>query len=66
MRFIDVWFVRIGQYLAEIHLFENLESEGAKKNKKITILRKSPLKLSKLSSYLCILLIKNEVLIYLR
>ncbi len=34
MRFIDVWFVRIGQYLAEIHLFENLESEGAKKNKK--------------------------------
>ncbi len=30
---IDVWFVRIGQYLAEIQLFENLESEGA--NKKI-------------------------------
>ncbi len=29
---IDVWFVRIGQYLAEIQLFENLESEGAKKN----------------------------------
>ncbi len=28
---IDVWFVRIGQYLAEIQLFENLESEGAKK-----------------------------------
>ncbi len=27
----DVWFVRIGQYLAEIQLFENLESEGAKK-----------------------------------
>ncbi len=27
---IDVWFVRIGQYLAEIQLFENLESEGAK------------------------------------
>ncbi len=26
---IDVWFVRIRQYLAEI-LFENLESEGAK------------------------------------
>ncbi len=23
-------FVRIGQYLAEIQLFENLESEGAK------------------------------------
>ncbi len=28
----DVWFVRIGQYLAEIKLFENLESEDAKKN----------------------------------
>ncbi len=27
----DVWFIRIGQYLAEIQLFENLESEGAKK-----------------------------------
>ncbi len=26
-------FVRIGQYLAEIQLFENLESEGAKKSK---------------------------------
>ncbi len=32
---IDVfhWFVRIGLYLAEIQLFENLESEGAKKSK---------------------------------
>ncbi len=27
---INVWFVMIGQYLAEIQLFENLESEGAK------------------------------------
>ncbi len=27
---IDVCFVRIGQYLAEIQLFENLESYGAK------------------------------------
>ncbi len=27
---IDVWFVRIGQYLAEIQPLENLESEGAK------------------------------------
>ncbi len=25
---IDVWFIRIRQYLAEIQLFENLESEG--------------------------------------
>ncbi len=32
-RSIDVWFVRIGQYLAEISLFENLESKGAKKSK---------------------------------
>ncbi len=31
-RSIDVWFVRIGQYLAEIQLFKNLESEDAKKN----------------------------------
>ncbi len=30
---IDVWFVMIGQYLAEIQLFENLESEDAKKSK---------------------------------
>ncbi len=30
---IDEWFVMIGQYLAEIQLFENLESEGAKKSK---------------------------------
>ncbi len=29
----EVWFVRIGPYLAEIQLFENLESEGAKKSK---------------------------------
>ncbi len=29
---IDVWFVRTGSYLAEKQLFENLESEGAKKN----------------------------------
>ncbi len=40
---IDAWFVMIGQYLAEIQVFEYLESEGAK------ILGKSPLKLSKLS-----------------
>ncbi len=32
---IAVWFVMIGQYLAdsEIQLFENLESEGANKSK---------------------------------
>ncbi len=28
---IDVWFVRIETYLVEIQLFDNLESEGAKK-----------------------------------
>ncbi len=27
---VDVWFVRIGQYLAEKQLFENLESQGVK------------------------------------
>ncbi len=27
---IDVWFAMIGQYLAEIQLSENLESEGEK------------------------------------
>jgi len=26
-----VWFIRIGQYLSEIQLFVNLDSEGAKK-----------------------------------
>ncbi len=31
--FIDVWFIMIAQHLAEIQLFENLESEGAKKSK---------------------------------
>ncbi len=30
-------FFRIGQYLAEMQLFENLESEGAKKNFKKNI-----------------------------
>ncbi len=30
---IDVCFVMIGQYLAEIQLYDNLESEGAKKSK---------------------------------
>ncbi len=30
-----MWFVRIGQYLAEIQLFEYLESEGARKKEKI-------------------------------
>ncbi len=35
MTFDDVWFVRIRQYLAEIQLFGNLESEGAKKNQNI-------------------------------
>ncbi len=29
----DVWFVTIGQYLAKIKLFENLESKSVKKSK---------------------------------
>ncbi len=32
---IEVWFVRIRQYLAEIQLFEYLQSEGAKNKIKI-------------------------------
>ncbi len=44
--FIDVWFVRIRQYLAEIQLFES-RIWGCKE---IEILRKSPLKLSKWSA----------------
>ncbi len=32
---IDVWYARIGQYLAEIQLFQYLESKGAKKNHNI-------------------------------
>ncbi len=46
-KIIDVWFVRIGQYLAEIQLFPNPESEG---ERNIKILRKSPLKLPKWNS----------------
>ncbi len=42
---IDVWFM-IGQYLAKIHLFENLRVQK-NKTKTNQILRKSPLKLSK-------------------
>ncbi len=34
---IDVWFVMIGRYLAEIQLFVNLESEGAKSKKNLSI-----------------------------
>lgn len=32
---IDVWVVMTGQFLAEIQLCENLESEGAEKNRNI-------------------------------
>ncbi len=34
---IDAWFVRIEHYLAEIQLYENLESEGAKNVKNLKI-----------------------------
>ncbi len=60
--YIDVWFVRIGQYLAEIQLFENLESEGAKQNLNI---EKIIFKVVQIKSQQCILLIKNLLLIYL-
>ncbi len=32
---VDVWFIRIWQYLANIQQYENLESEGVKKNQNI-------------------------------
>ncbi len=34
---IDVWFVRIGQYLAETQLFENLKSEICAKKSKYNV-----------------------------
>ncbi len=37
---IGAWFVQIGQYLAEIQLFKNLESEGAKQSKSLLKLPK--------------------------
>ncbi len=52
---IDVWFVRIGQYLAEIQLFENLESEGAKNLN----IEKIAFKDVQMKFLACILLIKN-------
>ncbi len=55
---IDVWFVRIGQYFAEIQLFENLQ----KKNLNI---EKIAFNLTKLTSYQCILQIK-QVWMYLQ
>ncbi len=45
----------IGQYLAEIQRFENLDSEGKKNLNK-----------DELSPWQCMLLIKKYVLIYLR
>ncbi len=36
-RSIDVWYVRIGQCLAEIQLFQHLEYEVAKKNQALEI-----------------------------
>ncbi len=39
--YIDVWFVRIGQYLAEMQLFENRESESAKNIKIVKIALKN-------------------------
>ncbi len=56
---MDVWFVRIGQYLVEIQLFENLESEGAEKN---IYIEKIAFRFVHMKS----LAIQNKVLIYLR
>ncbi len=59
---IDVWFVRIGQYLAEMQLFENLESEGAKKNLNI---EKMALKVVQMK-FLAMHITNQKVIIYLR
>ncbi len=56
---IDAWFVMIAQYLAE-----TIWKSGFWGCKKIKILRKSSLKLSKWRSEQCILPIKNLVFIY--
>ncbi len=56
---MDVWFVRIGQYLVEIQVFENLESEGAEKN---IYIEKIAFRFVHMKS----LAIQNKVLIYLR
>ncbi len=53
---IDVWFVRIRQYLAEIQLIENLESEDAKKSK----YEKIAFKVVQMK-FLAMHIIKNEV-----
>ncbi len=57
-----IWdlYIYIGQYLAEIQLFENLESEGAKNHN----IEKIAFKVVKMKQW--ILLIKSYVLIYLR
>ncbi len=46
---IDVWFVRIGQYLAKIQLFIWGRGRGRGRGGGVKTLRKSPLKLSKWS-----------------
>ncbi len=59
---VDVWFVMIGQYLAEIQLSEiwNLRVEKINLN-----IEKIAFKSCHMKSSVCILLIKNEVEIYL-
>ncbi len=52
----------IGQYLAEIQLFEHLESEGAKKN---IYIEKIAFKVVQIK-FLAMHIIKNEVFIYLQ
>ncbi len=59
---IDVWFVMIGKYLAEIQLFENLESEGAKKSN----IEKITFKVVQMKFLAMHITNQNEVLIYLQ
>ncbi len=51
----------IGEYLAEIQLFENLKSEGAKKNPNI---EKTAFTVVQMKFLACTLLIKKSVFIF--
>ncbi len=58
---IDVWFVRIGHYLAEIQLFKYRESEGANKSN----IEKITFKVVQMKSLACILLIEKLSFLYI-
>ncbi len=49
---INAWFVRTGQYLGEIQLFENLESEAAKRKKIIEKIAFKVVQIKKLATHI--------------